>query len=397
MHPHLLRLQLRDRGRALLHSGLRLRPHPHLHFVRLDPGGAVHRLHAGVGKIRQVIGCPDHASRLHGANVTFLAGGEALQFGGLLQRSLEVVRRVPGQRAFAPFDFEQLGRLARMPVGVGHHRDAARDRHHGLDARCCPRLGGVEPRDLRPEGRSLDRHRGEHARQIHVDAEERRPVDLQRCVQPPDRLANQLEVPGILQWHHLRHRHAGGLLGQLAIAQPLFPGSDDHAVLGAQGRGVDLPGVGGSRHQHGTSSRAGLAQGFPARAHRPRAAGDHQRRSRPVIVWIRRRLFPAHLVPVGVQLFGHDLRQRCEHTLAHLRAPNDHGHHVVPVDADEGVGLEPRSGPTFVARGEDRTGQAKAQQQRTAGASRALQKPATVDRLDCVHRCASPQARLFTA
>ena len=149
---------------------------------------------------------------------------------------MEILRAV----AFVPDDLQQLPPLDCRPETVGNHRHALPDGEDIPYTRKSLGLGGVEAFDPGAEDRRTCDHGCQHARDMNIDAEYSRTVDLGRAVQAMERLAEQFLRTG-LQFRLLGHRQLGSLGSQLAKAE-FFPARTVHdTVFGPTGGRVDLP------------------------------------------------------------------------------------------------------------------------------------------------------------
>ena len=112
------------------------------------------------------------------------------------------------------------------------------------------------------------------------------------------------------------HRQLARGIGQAAIAQARVGGGVDHlSVFGAKLRFCDAPLLCGGIQQHVAGGCAGLAQRIPAGADAHAAEGALQR----AVGRIDGCEFGANLLPIAIQLFGQQLRERSHRPLAHLR------------------------------------------------------------------------------
>ena len=135
------------------------------------------------------------------------------------QVPLAALRR---NRAFVPDDLQRASRVVGEPPAVGHDRHARGERvvplprrlddERVLDARQLLDLVEVGADDLPAEDVALHQHRMEHVRKRDVDAEDRATRHDVQVVDAADPLADDLEVPRILERgldrSGFRHRQA---------------------------------------------------------------------------------------------------------------------------------------------------------------------------------------------
>ena len=157
----------------------------------------------------------------------------------------------------------------------------------------------------------------------------------------------------------------------------------DHAVRGNALGGRHLPFVGGGLDEHHARSGATLAHVFLRLADALAAGGlivlpDAVARDIAARAWI----FPRHLRPVALELFGHQLRQAGEGPLTHIDAGDADNHGVIRLHHHPGVDLGRQGGlcGRFVA---ERKVQAKGE----AGGGRADQERTAIDLRDVIHDC----------
>ncbi len=127
---------------------------------------------------------------------------------------------------------------------------------------------------------------------------------------------------------------------QLAISQLAIGTVKDRAGLGAAGRGVRIPSLGGSCDQHGPGGSAGLTELLKAGPYTGASPGHLHTECRVVVFGIDGSRFKANLRPVGIEFLGQQHRQRGKNALAHLGVVHDHGDLLVSSDAHKGVGHE---------------------------------------------------------
>jgi hypothetical protein len=206
-----------------------------------------------------------------------------------------------------------------------------RDDERVLDA--AQRLHVIE---IRRRGARADRRRfrerGEqHARDALIDAEQRLSAHELRVVDSGDTRAEQAEVLLRLQRdaRGVGHRQRRGDFGELAVGRAAVAGRMAHrARLRRQLGRRHVPVLRSRGDEHRARRRAGLAQRVVIHRDRQRAAGE----LRAVLGRIDDRLAHFDVLPIGVELFGDDHRQR------RLDALADVG--ILRVQHDLPVGLD---------------------------------------------------------
>ena len=216
----------------------------------------------------------------------------------------------------------------------------------------------------------MSRHGHEHAGQFDVLGEERAAVGFRRAVparQP--RLADELELRGLLERHVARHRQARRRDHELAKS-PVAPRAPmaDEAVRDADLFGRDTPLLRRCGHEQRPSGRAGAAHLLIGVGHRGAAARQlHPHKQIRVTLDVGRRAFDPHLRPVGIELLGHERGETGENALAHLQVFGDHRYAALTVDANEGVGLEGRGEARRVRSGPQLWRRSAADRRRASG------------------------------
>ncbi len=362
-------------GVELVHGG-DLGAEGELMLAAADLGHAVHRLHGGVGEIREVVG-DLHRRAGHGRGC--VAGGlEGLPLGlavrNLLARGDGVVAgqdriaAAPLGLAVVPVDLERVAALARGPGGARDHGDAGRDLEHVHDARHSLGGLGVEALHLAAEARRVGHHGGEHVGQVDVLGEPGRTVRLgPRVLAPHPVGAHQGERLGILQRRVFRRLDLGRVGHQLAERRRLARGVANDTVLHRHLPGRHGPARGRRLDEHGPRAGAGAAQLHPGIGDGRRPAGSLNSHAEVAIdLGVGRRLLDLQRVPVGVQFLGRDGGQAGVVALAEFDVLGDHRHRAVGGYLDEGAkGAEVVLG----ADGQQRRGRA-ADQQGAAGGGR---------------------------
>ena len=258
-------------------------------------------------------------------------------------------------------------------------------------ARHRPGCLSVEGPDPASEHRApLDR-RHQHARDLHVDAVDRRSVHLGPQVPPWDALADIAELVGGLQRWVVWDRELRGAVNQLAVGQSASRARvNDRARLGLDLVDRNPPLVGRGLHEHLPRRGARLTPDLEMIPDTPTApvglaAGDGVRVERRV----GRRLLDADLGEVGVQLVGDDHRHRGQGTLSHL------GHRVDDRDDAVAVDRQPltwRQHPDPLGHGRIADGNAEAEPEPGAERKASLENRAAGQQ--CFHR-PPPCARAF--
>jgi hypothetical protein len=200
----------------------------------------------------------------------------------------------------------------------------------------------VDAGDLAAEHRTLDQSRDLDARRSRVDAVLHSTVDLLRRVESLHRTTDQPELRRVFQRDVFRRRDCRRARGQRAVVERALRAIVNHlAIFGAALRCRNLPLTRSGLDQAGTRGRSSLAQRLPESADGIRIAGglDAQHRIE-VQLLVGRRVLDAHPLPVRVEFFCDDHRERRVHALPHLDLRTDERHCALTVDADEGVRCE---------------------------------------------------------
>ncbi len=303
---------------------------------------AVQRLHRRVGQERHVVlgAHPPGGAGHRGVRVALEPGGAPRRLAQARILGLQAGGVHGGPGALVPGHLQRVATLLRGPERVGDHRDAGRHLDHARHAPHAASPGGVQPAYLGAEhGRARDEG-GEHAGDAGVQAELRGAGDLLPAVEAQRWLADQPELRRILEGHVRWHRHRPRLVDELAVGRRPSAGAEHAAVLRAQARAIDLPGVGGGGQQHLARGGAGPAQPLPLAGHAHAAAGELHAELWMVVGGVNRRGHHAHALEIDLELLGDQHGQRGGDALAHLGLVDQDGHHVVPADADEGVWRE---------------------------------------------------------
>ena len=199
-------------GRALKRGIGVLRAHPHVDPVGPPMGGRVERLHWRMREIGNLVHRLDHLRRLgEGRGDVAMAaavGERAVERGAIFGSELSAVGRSGWTEV--PFDWHRGQRFLGAPEIVSDHRDAIGHRHGGDDPPA-PRDGGkIIGLEFAAEHRTIGDGGVGHARQAGVDAESRRAGRLERSIDAPDPLADELELIGRLDRRLGGERDLGG-------------------------------------------------------------------------------------------------------------------------------------------------------------------------------------------
>ena len=166
-----------------------------------------------------------------------------------------------GVRAFVPLDVENFAPLHGGPGAIGNHGDAVRNLDHVFDARHGLGFGRVETGNLAAEYRAARQHRVNHVRPLHVDAEVLLAGGFRARVQTLYRLADDLELLGVLGLRAGGDRQFVGGFRERAVAQlGVVRWIDDETIFGAEPRGRYAPLLRGGFDQHGAAFGSHLAQ-----------------------------------------------------------------------------------------------------------------------------------------
>ena len=338
VHLHIGQLHAGRLGRRGKRGVAILRRHPDLHLAVGELRRAVHRLHRGVGEERRGIVRLHHLRRageccLHIA--VLLAERRLLRVEAGLQQGRDLRAVHGGAGALVPHDRQRGERGLRLVPLVGHHRDRVVVHRDDLPhARHRFDLVGIEGFQRAAEHRALRDRRVQHVGQLHVDREYLLAGQLLDRIQPLHALADDRPLRRRLQLHLGRHRQLRRIGGDLAVAQrPAARRMGDHAVRRRAFRRRHIPPLRRRRDQHGASRRAALAHIVHRAADAAAAAGGHVAPGAlGGEIGIGRNILGAHMLPVGVEFIGDELREAGERALAHLRAGNAHDGGVVGAD-----------------------------------------------------------------
>ena len=381
------RFRRRGQGRLAV-----LRAAPDLALLRREARCGVHRLHGDMVLVGEAVDGFDLLGRALDrllrvarlvADEGFL-GVEALLQGGVdrLGRDLAQVTDVPVRR-------DRVERCLGLPVGVGHHHHRVPvDGEDLLHARHLLGLAGVEVLELAADHRAGAHGRVEHPRHGVIHAVDLLARDLVDRVEPLQRLARDLPVLRVLEFHVLGRLEFGRRRGDRAVGQCLArPLVRDGAAGRAAFGGWHVPLLGCGRDQHLARDGAALADILLALADAAAAAG---REILPDAVALQvlagRRILPGDLVPVAVELLGHELAEAGERALAHFGAGDADHHLVVGMDDHPGVQFLDGLGMCHVLI----EGQMEAEREATGNGGAADQEAATAERSLDRHDASSP-------
>jgi len=345
VHYNFIDRQSRDLGRRGLRPGEHLGAHPHLAPRRRDVHRAVHRFHGGMCEEGQLILRFQQVALSQSlGDVSRGLGDRAFGFACGTELLPDVIGRHRGMRPFVPREIERGQALLGRPHVIADHRDKILEHDHLPYARDFPGLDIVDVPDFAAEHRTGGQGCELQARQHDIDAVQRFAVDLVRCVEALERLADQLEILRVLERRILGRCQTPGTVDQRRVGETAAARvMDDFAFLGAYGGGVHLPYLGSGLNQHGARARSRLAQGQPERPHRIGIAGDLNAECGVRIeLVVGRGMFERHTGEVGVELFGQYHGHRGVYALAHLDLRHDERDPAVPVDANECIGCKSR-------------------------------------------------------
>ena len=259
--------------------------------------------------------------------------------------------------------------LQGRPKTIGHHRDAGRYGHHGLDTGNRLGLGIVHTFQGGTEDRRASDHGHQQVIKSHVDPENSAAVDLGRTVETVDRLADERIAAGVFEFYRIGHRELRGLVRQFAIGECSSVRMHHLAIFRPANHSIGLPGLGRRLAQHCPGSGAGLSQPLPFGANAGAATGHHATELGMVVDGgYRRRRHPYHL-PIAFQLLGNDHRQCRIDPLPHLRFVDDDGHRTIVAHAQKSIGRKGGrpTGPFRRTRHFEMAGQDQPAAQRDAG------------------------------
>ena len=318
-------------------------------------------------------------ARQRGGDVAVIAHHHAFICRYLVHLGDDIGSGELGVRTFVPHDLQRGQALLGGAHIVGNHADRIVEMHDLVHAFDGQRRAVVDALQFAAQHRAGGDGADRHARHLHVDAVDRRAVDLLGRIEPLGRRADQLEVLGILERDLLRRRQRRRLVDQRAVGERAPGRLVDHlAVLGAAGVEIDTPLVRRGLDQHGPRRGARAAEGLVKRADRGRTAGHlkpHQWVGVELVA--RRRLCDPHLVEADLEFFRHQHRKGGEGPLTHLDLRDGDRDPAVAIDENESVGRKAVGGRA--SRRRDQRGEAEAQQQAAAGGRAGDQKRSARD------------------
>ena len=187
------------------------------------------------------------------------------------------------------------------------------------------------------------------------------------------RFADQSEILRTFERYVLRRSQRTSIDDQWAVAELASAGRVQN-LTAERGAGIRIhvPAIRRGTNQQVASARSGLAQRHPERTNRIGVAGDLDPEDGIAIArLIGRRSFDGYPVPVRVELFRQDHRNRGVDALPHLHLRHDQGHKSIAVDANECV----RRKPCIARRARrSRDRHLEADEQRSARSSRASEE-----------------------
>ncbi len=210
-----------DLGRGTHGRGLDLRGNPNFAAIGAHVGGAIHRLHGSVRKIRHFVDGFEllRAAGQRGVDVAIIARHRAGLFGEIHEQLANARAAEIGVLAFVELKLQRAPAFHGGPGVVGDHRDAARNLNNLLDAGNGLGFRVVEAGNLAAEDRAARDHGVNHAGTPGVDAEAGGAVHLAGRVQALGRCTDQVEILGILQRDLGGHRQLARGVRETAIAQ----------------------------------------------------------------------------------------------------------------------------------------------------------------------------------
>jgi hypothetical protein len=179
----------------------------------------------------------------------------------------------------------------------------------------------------------------DHARQRLIDAEQGLARHDLLVVDAGDALAEQSILGSRFQRHRrgIGHGQSRGELRELAVRGAAIRGLVSHrAVSGSQLARRHVPALRCRLHEHRTRDGAGLTEPVPIGRHGRRAARD----LRTVELEADRRLLDTHVVPLRVELFRDDHRQRRLDALPDLGVLREQHDRAVGPHLNERIGRE---------------------------------------------------------
>ena len=201
VNAHLLNLQSERLCHGLLRDGGDLRADPDVAAVGRHLHGAIDWLHGRMREERRLV---DGFDLRRGAcqrrdHVALVLGDCTGRLRGLCQRGHHVGRGKRGVRPIVERSGAGLKTCPRSPVVIRDHGNGIVEFYHLMHTRHFQRRGVVEGGERAAEHRRGRDGRNLHVRQFHVDAVDRRAVDLASDIQPLGRRADDAEGARILK------------------------------------------------------------------------------------------------------------------------------------------------------------------------------------------------------
>ncbi len=221
VYADLLRLEPGDLRTRVLTECLELRWRVNVATVGAHVGGAIHRLHRGVGEKRNFVSSFHFLGRARERRV-----GVAIfpRDGAGFFSSSEIelangVAGVRGVRAFLPGDLQRAPAFHRGPGVVRDDGNAGRNLQNLLYAANGFRFRSVKAFHAAAKDRTARHDRMLDIRQAHINAEGRGAIHFCRRVQPLHGLTDVFVILRVLQRGVSRHREFCGAFRQGSVAQ----------------------------------------------------------------------------------------------------------------------------------------------------------------------------------
>ena len=334
-------------GTLQVRGGLRSCPHFHAFPAVFYPGHGIQRLELSVvNKFCAVLGLVDFGRAAECGNgvarVLHNRSGfaEVARNGRLLFHRAVAVKFTLSN--FAPGDFQRAFRGQRRFVGPRRNRHTIGRQLHYLQH--IPHFGNfrIVYRNRRGSQNGSAHDGGiHHVREPNVDAVLRRAIGLGRNIHAGNIMTDQPELARVLK---IIFRNTGQCLwhrseaGNLSVAEPPSGlGVDNHARFRSEFRHGNVEAVRGRIQQHAPRLRAVKTHVLVICHHRGAGRRDHHSEKEgkwiSVQIVVRRAELDGHFVPVGIQFFGKDHRQRRHRALSHLRRRSHNSDAAIRSDA----------------------------------------------------------------
>ncbi|MNO94000.1 hypothetical protein D3C76_856100 [compost metagenome] len=211
----------------------------------------------------------------------------------------------------------------RLPVAIGNHRDtfgAAVQRYsqRGFYPLNCACGAVIQRDDFCTEHRWARNDGSELSGQVHVDAEILLATALGLGIDARSGLANDAEIPGILERDLVGHGQRHRSLCQFPVTRFKACRAKHHARLSAKARDLHVPACGRCREQHGPSARTQFAVLGVAVFDRIGAAGEVHAEDRVLVGRVVIAVAATHETPVGIEFLSENHRQSGLNTLTEL-------------------------------------------------------------------------------